>query len=52
MEGSDLRGDEIVRDLADKLKARLEQKIDAVRQISDAVAKAFNNRKPRKKRKN
>ena len=52
IKGSDLHGSEIVRDLAEKLKARMEQKINAVKQISNEVTKAFNNQKPPKQSKN
>jgi len=51
-EGSDLHGTEIVRDLAEKLKVRLEEKINAVKQISNELAKAMDNRRPRKQSEN
>lgn len=51
-EGSDLHGNEIVRDLAEKLKVRLEEKINVVKQISNELAKAMNYRRPRKQSKN
>ena len=51
-EGSDLYGTEIVRDIAEKLKVRLEEKIHAVKEISNELAKAMYNRRPRKQSEN
>ena len=50
-ERTDLLGIEIVRDLAEKLKARLEEKIKAVKDIASALAAALKDKKRRKQRK-
>ena len=50
-ERTDLLGNEIVSDLAEKLKARMEEKINAVKEIASAVTAALKDKKPRRQRK-